>query len=251
MPELVKRSVGSSPGTSEDERTRVWPCASKYLRNFARSSAPVIGRPIVPSALRAFRCARGGSFVGRDANRLPHHARDDPRREAAPEELVAQARRRALGRCAAERREPAPREGTRLGELVLALEGRERRVRERRGDAAGAELGAEARGAVAARGARLDPVAGERSVVHVAAAGELGHHRGRDVLRGAAAREAHGELARGPRATGEEIGRGEAHGPGVEGLPGRAYRLKKDVPAGVVTGFSSFFCSNDASPPQN
>src|SRR2546421_3777995 len=52
MPAFVKRSVRSSPGTSDDERTRTWPRVSKYLRNLSRSSFPVMGRLIVPSARR-------------------------------------------------------------------------------------------------------------------------------------------------------------------------------------------------------
>ena len=39
MPELVKSSVGSLPGTRLDERTIVWPFDSKNLRNFSRISA--------------------------------------------------------------------------------------------------------------------------------------------------------------------------------------------------------------------
>src|SRR4051794_37945896 len=42
MPALVKSSVGSLAGKSGLERTRVWPCRSKYSRNFSRISLPVI-----------------------------------------------------------------------------------------------------------------------------------------------------------------------------------------------------------------
>src|SRR5439155_11449632 len=42
MPALVKSRVGSSPGTSDEERTRVWPRRSKYARNASRISLPVI-----------------------------------------------------------------------------------------------------------------------------------------------------------------------------------------------------------------
>ena len=136
---------------------------------------------------------------------------------------------------------------TRLGQLVFALEGRESRVDQRRCDATGAELGAEAGGPVAARGARRHPVAGERRVVHVAAAGQVGHDLGRDVLRGAATHEAASELARGEGTAGEEVRRREARGPGVEDLASRAYRLKKELAPGVAATFSSFFCSKDAS----
>src|SRR6266581_6601720 len=41
MPALVKSSVGSFAGKSGLERTRIWPCRSKYCRNFSRISLPV------------------------------------------------------------------------------------------------------------------------------------------------------------------------------------------------------------------
>src|SRR5438270_5458644 len=42
MPALVNSNVGSFAGKSGLERTRVWPCRSKYSRNFSRISEPVI-----------------------------------------------------------------------------------------------------------------------------------------------------------------------------------------------------------------
>src|SRR5206468_8370526 len=42
IPALVKRSVGSSPGTSGELATMRWPCRSKYLRKDARISLAVI-----------------------------------------------------------------------------------------------------------------------------------------------------------------------------------------------------------------
>ena len=39
IPELVKSSVGSLPGTSGVDGTIVWPRASKYFRNLVRISA--------------------------------------------------------------------------------------------------------------------------------------------------------------------------------------------------------------------
>src|SRR2546421_10623305 len=42
MPALVNNSVGSLAGRSGLERTRVWPCRSKYSRNFSRISFPVM-----------------------------------------------------------------------------------------------------------------------------------------------------------------------------------------------------------------
>src|SRR5438067_7313162 len=42
MPALVKSNVGSFAGSSGLERARVWPCRSKYSRNFSRISLPVI-----------------------------------------------------------------------------------------------------------------------------------------------------------------------------------------------------------------
>src|SRR5262250_1305104 len=43
MPALVKSKVGSWAGTSDDERTAVWPRRRKYSRNLVRISLPVIG----------------------------------------------------------------------------------------------------------------------------------------------------------------------------------------------------------------
>src|SRR6266446_5808525 len=42
MPALVNSSVGSLAGKSGLERTRVWPCCSKYCKNFSRISLPVM-----------------------------------------------------------------------------------------------------------------------------------------------------------------------------------------------------------------
>jgi hypothetical protein len=42
IPALVKRSVGSSPGTSEALGTMVWPFCSKYWRKLRRTSREVI-----------------------------------------------------------------------------------------------------------------------------------------------------------------------------------------------------------------
>src|SRR5712691_11132960 len=42
MPALVNNRVGSLAGKSGLERTRVWPCRSKYCKNFSRISLPVI-----------------------------------------------------------------------------------------------------------------------------------------------------------------------------------------------------------------
>src|SRR6266852_3980594 len=41
MPALVKSSVGSLAGTSDDECTRLWPLLSKKRRNVSRISEPV------------------------------------------------------------------------------------------------------------------------------------------------------------------------------------------------------------------
>jgi hypothetical protein len=42
MPALVNSSVGSLPGTSGDDATRLWPISSKKSRNASRTSALVI-----------------------------------------------------------------------------------------------------------------------------------------------------------------------------------------------------------------
>src|SRR5437667_74858 len=83
MPALVKRSVGSSPGTRDDERTRVCPLRSKYCRNFSRSSAPLMGSP---------NCTTRDSGLGGEADALADDARHDRRGVPATQEMVAQPR---------------------------------------------------------------------------------------------------------------------------------------------------------------
>src|SRR5207245_6898421 len=90
-----------------------------------------------------------------------------------------------------------------------------------RGDAAGPQFQAQARGAVAARGAGGDPVAGEGGVVHVAARDEIVHDLGGDVVGSAAAAQPRGEIRAGPRAAGEQVARHETGGLAVENLAGR------------------------------
>ena len=178
--------------------------------------------------------------------------RDDRPGVPTTQEEAAQARGHAGRIGPAQRRQapagrrPCPRE------LRLREDGRQRRVDERRGDAARAKLGGETRRTVAAGRAGFDPLAREGTVVHVAARGEVDDHGGGHVVRRTATLEAPGELAAGPRPPREEVGRRAARGGGVEATLGRYDRLKKALAAllrGIISGgFSSFFCSNDCSP---
>ncbi len=162
--------------------------------------------------------------------------------------MIPQARGAALGLPAPERGQAPTGRGASLLEWVPALEGRERRVDQRGGHAAGAQLGAEARGAVPPRRAGLDPLARKGRVVHVAASDEIGDHLGRDGPGCTPAHEARRQLAAGPGAPGQEVARGEARGAGVEDASRRSYRLKKLLPDGVVMDRSSRFSSNVCSP---
>src|SRR5438132_9545785 len=168
MPALVKSKVGSSPGTSDDERTRVWPLRSKYCRNVSRSSAPVIGSVIVSPRL----------ILDRRADALADDARHHRRGVAATQEMVAKTRRGPHA-IAALQRGQAPA-GDRASALELAVFERapQRRVDERGGHAARPELCAQARRAVAARRSRGDPEAGESRGLQTTASREIGATRG-------------------------------------------------------------------------
>src|SRR5207249_9954211 len=192
MPALVKSKVGSSPGTSGDERTRVWPLRSKYRRNVSRSSAPVMGSVIVSPRL----------VLDRQADALADDPRHHRRGVAATQEMVAKARGgpRAI---AALQRGQAPA-GDRAGALELAVFGRacQRRIDERGGHAARPELRTQARRAVAARPPRGDPVAGGRRGGGGAASGGIRHHPGGGGGGRPAPAPARGQPARGPRPAG-------------------------------------------------
>src|SRR2546428_452231 len=128
----------------------------------------------------------------------------------------------AVGPAPAQRGQPPPRGLAGTRQRVVAAERGERGGDHGRGDAAGAQLHPEARGAVAARGTGGDPVAGERRVVHVAARDEIVHDLGGDVGGSAATAQPRGEIRAGPRAAGEQVARREAGGLGVED-PARRY----------------------------
>ncbi len=150
-----------------------------------------------------------------------------------------------------ERRQAAAGDGARPLDLVVALGG-ERRVDQGPGDPTRPQLRAQARGAVAARRASGDPVAGEGSVVEIATRGEIGEDLGGDRRRCTAPAQALRQLARGPGASRKEIGGGEPRGPRVESSARTARTrydlLKKELPAGETGARSSRFCSNDCSP---
>src|SRR5450759_1060603 len=82
MPAFVKRSVGSSAGTSEDDATRVWPFSSKKERNVSRTV-----REVQPS----------GFVIGRVAFPV-ERLEDGGRGEPAPHEVVEEFLRPRLPR---------------------------------------------------------------------------------------------------------------------------------------------------------
>ncbi|HTO13615.1 MAG TPA: hypothetical protein VMQ51_18735 [Candidatus Binatia bacterium] len=135
--------------------------------------------------------------------------------------MIAQAGGGLEGRRPLERGQPPACQAARLLQLIAAADGGERGVDQGRGDAAGAQLGAQASGAVAAGGAGGDPLAGERGVVDMAAALEVGGDVGGDLRRRAAAAEAGRELGPCPRAARQQITRGEPGGLEVEDPPRR------------------------------
>jgi hypothetical protein len=150
-----------------------------------------------------------------------------------------------------ERRQAAAGDGARPLELVVAL-GRERRVDQGPGNPTRSQLRAQARGAVAARRASSDPMAGEGSVVEMATRDEIGEDIGSDRRRRTAPAQARRQLTRGPGASRKEIGGDEPRGPRVEGSARTARTrydlLKKELPAGETGTRSSRLCSNDCSP---
>src|SRR5207249_11278777 len=114
MPALVKSKVGSSPGTSGDERTRVWPLRSKYRRNVSRSSAPVIGSVIVSPRL----------VLDRQADALADDPRHHRRGVAATQEMATKPRGAPRAIAALQRGHAAA--GDRAGAPDLAAPGRPR-----------------------------------------------------------------------------------------------------------------------------
>lgn len=155
---------------------------------------------------------------------------------------------------APQRGQPPAGDGAGALELTVLASAAECRLDERRADPARPELGAQARRAIAARGARGNPVAGERFVVEIAARGQVGDDRVGDVGRRAAPAQTRREIASGPSAAGEEVGGREPRGPRVEDSARTARTrqdlLKKELPVGVTgAGARSVArCSNDCSP---
>src|SRR5215831_968453 len=160
--------------------------------------------------------------------------------------MVAQARDGPRAVAPQERRQPSTGDRASALELAAVVASGQRGLDQRSRDAARQELRAQARRAVAARGAGGDPVAGE--------GGEVGDDVGGDVRGRAAPSEASGEVARGPGAAGQEVGGCEPRGPRVESSARTARTrydlLKKELPAGETgDGARSVVrCSNDCSP---
>src|SRR5258705_13106770 len=100
MPALVKSKVGSSPGTSGDERTRVWPLRSKYCRNCSRRSAPFIGGLIVSP----------GAGIDPEADTFSEDPRHHRNGRAAAQEVVAQSHGPACAIATLERRQTPMRD---------------------------------------------------------------------------------------------------------------------------------------------
>src|SRR5205814_4258111 len=119
------------------------------------------------------------------------------------------------------RRQPPPRGLASAGERGVAVQRAEGGGDHGCGDAAGAQFQAQARGAVATRGAGGDPVAGGGGVVHVAARDEVVHDLGGDVGGSTAAAQPRGEIRTGPRAGGGQVARRGARGLGVVSRAGR------------------------------
>src|ERR1043165_6192251 len=92
MPAFVNSNVGSLAGRRGDERTRVCPCSSKYLRNASRISSPVIidsslSRLVLIHRLHRFRlvfCVIGGY----ERSNL---FTDEIKRKTAPQQMIEQA----------------------------------------------------------------------------------------------------------------------------------------------------------------
>ena len=168
--------------------------------------------------------------------------------------MVAQARDGPRAVAPQERRQPSTGDRASALELAAVVASGQRGLDQRSRDAARQELRAQARRAVAARGAGGDPVAGEGGVVEITAGGEVGDDVGGDIRGRAAPSEACGEVARGPGAAGQEVGGCEPRGPRVESSARTARTrydlLKKELPAGETgDGARSVVrCSNDCSP---
>src|SRR5262249_52546259 len=173
--------------------------------------------------------------------------------------MVAQARDGPRAVAPQERRQPSSGDRASALELAAVVASGQRGLDQRSRDAARQELRAQARRAVAARGAGGDPVAGEGGGGGGYAGGGGGGERGGEVgddvggdIRGRAApSEACGEVASGPGAAGQEVGGCEPRGPRVESSARTARTrydlLKKELPAGETgDGARSVVrCSND------
>ena len=196
------------------------------------------------------------SVLDREGDALAHDPRHDRGGVAATQQMVAKPCGGPCAVAASQRGQPPA--GNRAGALELVAVATRRaaecRLDERRTDAARPELGAQARRAVAARGARRNPVPGERFVVEIAARGQVGDDRVGDVGGRPAPAQTRSQVARGPGAAGEEVGGREPRGPRVEDSARTARTrqdfLKKELPL-EETGAgarSVARCSNDCSP---
>jgi hypothetical protein len=151
--------------------------------------------------------------------KLANDARGHCWRVAAAYKEVVQASRGPV-RTASEPGQATASHGSSPFQDRLAGHRVQRHVDDVAGHTAGAELGPQAGGPVAAGRARLHPAAGEGRVVYVASGGELADQNGGQIGRGPAADESPGEVGLGPGATGQQI-RGDPPGGGRVEEPAR------------------------------
>jgi hypothetical protein len=121
------------------------------------------------------------------------------------------------------------------------------------GNAARAQLGAQAAGAIAAGPPSLHPPVGEGGVVQVAASHELGDQRGGQLWGSTAADKPPGEVGLGPRTARQQVRGDPTDGRRGErrarrGRPGYFFLAKglppgEVVPGGGGTPAMGFFCS--------
>src|SRR5262245_40060051 len=188
MPALVKRSVGSFAGISEELRTTRWPRPSKYFRKASRVSLEFIVMTKVFSLLEIrVRSVRAGILAAEDAG---HGAA----REAAAQQ---RARHASLGTLVGQDRPGAPSGGLARHRVLVEprkgpLEGFADRVRR---DAAAGQLGGDAcLSEEPPLGEGRRDIIGQRAVVEEPARGEL-LDRGADLFGGVAApRKARADL---------------------------------------------------------
>ena len=123
--------------------------------------------------------------------------------------MIPQTGRRLEGSGPLEGGQAAAGQPARLLELTPPIDGPEGAVDQPGGHAASTQLGAQAGGTIPAGGAAGDPLAGERRVVEMATALEVGDDVGGDLRWRTATPEAGREVGPRPRAARQQVTRGE------------------------------------------